>query len=325
MSSTPSTRPSGPNHQAFMHPYIPLVVGVVAASSASILVRFAQRDAPSLIIAAYRLTIATLLLLPSLLHRWKTEVVPLSRRLILLTCLSGAFLAVHFATWITSLEYASVASSVVLVQTSPIMVALLSPILLKESLRPQTWGGIALAFAGSILVGMSDICLSSNGVFACPPLSSLIGGTALKGDLLALAGAVAVSGYLIIGRKIRGDIPLMPYLVGTYGTSAGLLIVLAVFAGHSFTGYEPITFLWFLLLALLPQIVAHSSVNWALRYIPAAIVSIFLLGEPVGSAILAVFILDEIPPPLRIFGGITILTGIVITIISRRSPHPAEA
>ena len=325
MSPTPPAVSTNQDHQAVMHPYIPLVIGVFAASSASILVRFAQRDAPSLIIAAYRLTIATLLLLPALFRRWKRDVLPLSRQLILLTCLSGAFLTVHFATWITSLEYASVASSVVLVQTSPIMVALLSPILLDESLHPQTWIGITLAFAGSILVGMSDLCLSSSGVLACPPLSSLVGGTALKGDLLALAGAVAVSGYLIIGRKIRVDIPLLPYLAGTYGTSSVLLIMLAVLAGHSFTGYEPITFVWFLLLALLPQIVAHSSVNWALRYIPAAIVSIFLLGEPVGSAILAVFILDEIPPPLRIFGGIMILTGIVITIISQREQQPADA
>jgi len=315
----PSSVTSSAQHHAPVHPYVPLVVGVLAASSASILVRFAQRDAPSLVIAAYRLTIATLFLLPWVIRRWEEEIATLPKRLIALTLLSGVFLTAHFATWITSLEYTSVASSVVLVQTSPIMVALLSPFLLKETLRPRTWLGIGLAFMGSVLVSMSDICLLPTGGLVCPSLASLLGGTALRGDLLALSGAVAVSGYLIIGRRIRGEITLLPYLFGTYGTSAVLLILVSALAGLPFHGYQPQTYVWFFLLALLPQTIAHSTVNWALRYLPAAIVSIFLLGEPVGSAILAVFILDEIPPPLRIFGGGLILAGIALTVASQRT------
>ncbi|MBN2554425.1 MAG: DMT family transporter [Anaerolineales bacterium] len=301
-----------------LSPYLPLIIGIIAAASSSILIRFAQREAPSLIIAAYRLGLATLFLLPSILNNQKSVFQALTGRHTGLIVLSGTFLALHFATWITSLEFTSVASSVVLVQTAPILVALLSPFFLQEQLRRSTWFGIGIAFAGSLLVSISDLCQVQSLRLLCPPAATLLEGTALKGDLLAIAGAASVTGYILIGRKIRNRVPLLPYLFLTYGTAAILLAATAFVAGQDFTGYTPITYLWLVLLALFPQLIAHSSVNWALRYLPAAIVSVFLLGEPVGSTILAVFILDEIPPPLRLFGGVLILAGILVTVVSPR-------
>ena len=271
----------------------------------------------------YRLSLATLFLLPPILHTRKSVFQALTGRLTRLILLSGAFLSLHFAAWITSLEFTSVASSVVLVQTAPILVALLSPFFLQEKLRRSTWLGIGIAFAGSLLVSISDLCHVQSLHLLCPPAATLLAGTALKGDLLAIAGAASVTGYILIGRKIRDQVPLLPYLFLTYGTAAILLVAMAFVAGQDFTGYTPMTYLWLVLLALFPQLIAHSSVNWALRYLPAAIVSVFLLGEPVGSTLLAVFILDEIPPPLRLFGGVLILAGILVTVVSprRRSGH----
>jgi len=321
MASSPSlpTKPGLDDHPP-VTPYLPLIVGIAAASTSSIFIRFAQREAPSLVIAAYRLSIATLLLLPMVLRDWKRHLRPLTARLWQLSILSGLFLTVHFATWISSLEFTSVASSVALVQTAPIIVALLSPFFLKERLAPLTWLGIGIAFAGSVLISVSDVCAMHMFSLSCPEAGSLWGDQALKGDVLALAGAVSVSGYLLIGRKIRSKMSLLAYLFLTYGTAALSLTLLAVLAGQPFTGYSPTIYLWFLLLALLPQLTAHSSVNWALRYLPAAIVSIFLLGEPIGSTILAIFILDEIPPSLRIWGGIAVIAGILLTVLARNHP-----
>jgi drug/metabolite transporter (DMT)-like permease len=144
----------------------------------------------------------------------------------------------------------------------------------------------------------------------------------MKGDLLALAGAIAAAGYLLIGRVVRKRLALLPYITLTYGTAACVLIGLMFLRGHAPFGYSPVTYLWFILLALLPQLLAHSSYNWALRYLPAAVVSLTLLGEPVGSTILAYFFLSEIPTLLRLAGAVLILVGLSIVAINPRFGIP---
>jgi drug/metabolite transporter (DMT)-like permease len=185
--------------------------------------------------------------------------------------------------------------------------------------------GMGLALVGVTIVGISDVCippLSSAGTFnsfpslACPPLSEFFGGTAFLGDLLALVGALTVAGYLLIGRSLRENMSLVPYIFVVYGMAALILVVIALATGEPLFGYEPQTYLWFLLLALIPQLLGHSTYNWALGYLPASFVSVTLLGEPISSAILAYFILDEVPTALMIFGAILILIGIYIA--SRR-------
>ncbi len=296
-------------------PTIVLTVGVVASSTASIFIRFAQSEAPSLVIAAYRLCLATLILLPVLLSRHRSDLRDMSRGDAAFSIGSGIFLSIHFATWISSLEYTSVASSVVLVQTAPLFVTLLAPILLHERPTKIILIGLCLTLLGSVVVGASDLCTYAEG-FRCPSLHELFKGPAVKGDLLALAGAFAAAGYLLIGRVVRKRLALIPYITLTYGTAACVLIALMFLRGHQPFGYSPITYIWFILLALLPQLLAHSTYNWALRYLPAAVVSLTLLGEPVGSTILAYFFLSEIPTLLKLAGAVLILVGLSIVALN---------
>jgi drug/metabolite transporter (DMT)-like permease len=287
-----------------------LIVATLAVSTASIFIRFAQADgAPSLVIAALRLTFATLLISPVALTRHFDEIKRFTRTEFLLGLLSGIFLAAHFAAWITSLEYTSVASSVVFVGTGPLWIALLSPMLLKEKISKKAWLGLALALAGGTIIGLSDACTWAGGL-SCPAMDDFLQGGAMWGNFLALMGAWAVTGYLIIGRKLRAETALVPYIFLVYGMSAAVLLIVAVVSGNSLFGYESKTYGWIFLLAAIPQLIGHTTYNWALKYLTAALVAVTVLGEPIGSATLAFFLLNETPPLMTICGGILILIGI---------------
>lgn len=293
-------------------PIVVLGFGILAASTASLFIRYAQRDVPSLVIAAYRLSLATLILSPFILARNRHELGHLKCRQIILMIMSGVFLAFHFATWITSLEYTTVASSVVLVTTSPLWVALLSTIILKERLPGIAWIGICIALIGSVVVTGGQVCQVQSGGLVCPQLSDFIQGRAFWGDFLALVGAWMAAGYLLVGRKLRAQITLGSYIFIVYGTAAIVLIAAALAARQKLAGYPAVDYVWFLALALFPQLLGHSSFNWALRYLSAAYVSVNLLGEPIGSALLALVFLGEKPSPLEIAGGLLILCGIYV-------------
>jgi len=291
---------------------IALIIATLAISTASIFIRFAQGDGvPSLVIAAMRMTFATLIIAPAALTRNRNELYRLTRTDLLLGIFSGVFLAAHFTTWITSLEYTSVASSVAFVTTGPLWVGLLSPFILKESISRNTIIGLILSVIGGITIGIGDAC-TWTGHLACPALGDILQGRAMLGNFLALMGAWAISGYLIIGRKLRAQTSLIPYIFLVYGSAAVSLILMMFISGNTPFGYESKTYLWLFLLAALPQIIGHSTYNWALKYLNATLVSVTVLGEPVGSAILAFFILNEIPGQGTLIGGIIILTGIFI-------------
>ena len=291
---------------------IAIVIAILAVSTSSIFIRFAQRDAPSLVIAASRLILATLFLAPVALTRHRDELRALTHRELLLGLLSGIFLAFHFAAWITSLEYTTVASSVVLVSTSPLWVAILAPTLLREPLTKVVVIGMALTLIGVTIIGLGDACTLTNGL-ACPSLVDFVQGEAFYGNFLALIGAWTVAGYLIIGRRMRVKMSLIPYIFVVYGMAAITLLVIIFATGGTFFGYQPMTYLWLLLIAIFPQLIGHSTYNWALRYLPVALVAVTTLAEPIGSSILAFIVLREIPSLLQIIGGILILTGIYIT------------
>jgi drug/metabolite transporter (DMT)-like permease len=293
-------------------PLLVLFFGILAVSTASILIRYAQSNAPSLVIAAYRLSLATLGLAPFAWTRRRDELVALTPRELLLALLSGFFLALHFASWISSLEFTTVASSVVLVTTTPLWVGIFSPLILKEPLRRVVAIGLGLTLVGSTIIGLSDVCRLSTAGLACPPLADFLRGRAFMGDLLALAGAIMAACYLMIGRRLRGQMSLLSYIFLVYGMAACVLIVAMLAAHQSPFGYPPLTYLWFILLAIVPQLIGHSTFNWTLRYLSAAYVSISLLGEPVGSTILAYFLLQETPTALKVFGAILILGGIYV-------------
>jgi len=300
-----------------------LFTAIVAVSTASIFIRFAQAEAPSLVIAALRLTFATLLLAPFAWTRHRDELRSLMRNEIILGVISGLFLAAHFGTWITSLEYTTVASSVVFVSTGPLWVALLSPMLLNERLRRAAILGLVIAILGGTIIGLSDACVWNHGL-RCPDVGHFMQGGAMSsrtdvlvartvwGNFLALIGAWTVSGYLIIGRKLRGKISLIPYIFLVYGVAAVALIVTMFAAGQSPLGYPAHTYGWIFLLAAFPQLLGHSTYNWALRYLPAAFVAVTTLGEPIGSAILTFFLLKETPTIAVFTGGVLILIGIYL-------------
>ncbi len=302
--NNPSTRKPIP-------PHLGLTIGVLSSSTAAILIRFAQKDAPSLIIAAYRLSIASIILLPIVFLRQRDEFKQFNRYRFILAAIAGVFLALHFATWISSLEFTSVASSVVLVSTSPIFVSIFSPIFLGESIHRKLVYGLLLSLIGTAIIGLSDACVLENGLH-CPSIKSFFDTQAIKGDLLALLGAITGAGYLLIGRRLRGKVALLPYISIAYSCAAFVLVGIVIIMGFESIGYSADTYLWFLLLAIFPQLIGHSTINWALRFLPAAYVSVTLLGEPIASTLWAYLFLGEIPPGLMFVGAVFILIGIGI-------------
>lgn len=302
-SPTFSQRPALP-------PALGLLIGVLAVSAASLFIRYAQAEAPSLVIAAWRLTLASLVLWPILVWRHSAEVRALTRREWALAGVSGVFLGAHFGTWITSLEYTSVANSVVLVTTAPLFVAVLGALFLREALSGLVWLGLAVALAGGVVVGLSDVCTLAAG---CPPLETFVRGEQFLGNALAVAGAATVAVYVLIGRRLRAGISLLVYIGLTYGAAALTMLVSVALAGLPLLGYSAETYLWLVLLALVPQLIGHSAFNWALRYLPATFVSVATLGEPIGSTVLALIFLGEVPTPLKLVGAALILGGIALT------------
>jgi drug/metabolite transporter (DMT)-like permease len=175
---------------------------------------------------------------------------------------------------------------------------------------------MAFALAGAVVVGLSDACAWDGNRLACPPVGEFVQGKAFVGDLLALTGAIMAAGYLLIGRSLRARVSLMSYVFIVYGMAAIVLVALMLGAGQPAFGYPPEAYFWFLMLALVPQLLGHSSFNLALGYLSAAYVSISLLGEPIASTILAYVLLGESPTAIKIFGGLAILAGIYIASLS---------
>jgi drug/metabolite transporter (DMT)-like permease len=302
-------------------PKIAVIVGILAVSAASIFVRFAQEEASSIVIAAYRLGIASLVLIPITSFRYRRDLHSLSRGDLSLGLLSGVFLAIHFATWITSLEFTTVASSVVIVTTTPLWVALLSPLVLREAVARNIKVGLVIAMVGTVIIGLSDIC-EVQGVFNCPSTVQILSGRAVWGDFLALLGAWGAAGYVMIGRKVRTKLPLIPYITLVYGIGALILIVSMLTGSDPMYGFSPSTYVWLILLAMVPQLLGHSTFNWALGYLSAAFVSISLVGEPIGSTILAYIFLHETPTALKLIGIILILGGIIIASQDNSPENP---
>lgn len=299
-------------------PYIGLFIAILAVSAAAIFIRMAQSGAPSIFIALLRLGFAALIIMPFALVFRRKELKSMQRPQIILVLISGILLALHFVSWITSLEYTSVTSSVVLVTTSPLWVALLSPVLLKERLTKNQGIGLTLAMIGGIVVGLSNTCRISNGSIYCDSLGSLFEGETLFGNILALAGAIFVSGYFIIGRMLRKNLSLISYTFLVYGSAAIFLLIATLGMGIHLIGFPTEVYYWGFLLAIIPQVIGHSSLNWSLKYLPASYVSIAVLGEPIGSSILAFFILKESPTILEIAGGFLILSGILFASRSQK-------
>jgi len=303
-------------NQSKMYPVVGLMIGIIAVSTASILIRYAQNGAPSIVIAANRLILASLVITPIAYIQFKKNLFKVTSKEFFFLLLSGLFLALHFAAWITSLEKTSIASSVVLVTTTPLWVALFSPILLKEKNNSGIWIGLFLSLVGSSLVALSNDCsFSSEQLIRCDNLSINLNQNTLLGNFLALFGAWMAAGYMMAGRKLRSTIPLIKYVTFVYLISSFFLLFFVFIAGESLIGYSNSTYLWMVLLGLIPQLLGHSLFNWALGHLPAAFVSIALIGEPIGTIILAFIFLQETPTTLEFLGGGFILLGIFLVSV----------
>jgi drug/metabolite transporter (DMT)-like permease len=284
-----------------------LSVGVLVIATASILIRYAQNaQVPSLSIAAIRLGVSALVLSVIVALRYAQWPQGVTMRHGWLAVLSGVCLALHFATWITSLQYTSVASSAALVATTPLWVGIVARVWFKEALNRYRIIGMALTIAGSIGIAVSDQTAS-------------VGTNPLLGNLLAIVGAISGSAYFLLGRGLRSDLPLLHYIWMTYGAAALVLLVAAV--GFGFTTVPAAGMTWLVLigLALGPQLLGHTSINYAMRHLSALLVTIALLGEPVGSAILAFVLFQEQVAPLQVVGLVGLLLGIGVTAVGERT------
>ncbi len=278
-----------------INPYIVLVVGIVGVSTGAIFARLA--DAPALVTAAYRVGLASLILIPLAVWKVRDELRGLSVRDIRLAVLSGFFLALHFATWISSLDYTAIANSVVLVNTIPLWVGLLTPIVAREGIRKLTMVSIGFSVIGGAIIGYGDFAT---------------GGRALWGDLLALIGAFCAAIYLLLGRNLRRKVSLLAYIAVCYGSAAIFLWAVVLSLNLPITGYSSQTVAAFWAMALISQIMGHSSYNWALKWFSPGFVAVALLGEPIGSTLLAYLIFNEGITWLKLCGGLFILAAIYI-------------
>ena len=294
-------------------PYLIVPIGILAVSTASLFIRFAQEYTSSITIAAFRLGLASLILLPYALIKHGRELRSLTPADLKYAFLAGLILAVHFASWITSLEFTSVASSVVLVSTTPLWVSLLAPFFLMEKTPRIAFLGMGIALLGGVIIAGNDVCIWQSGGFQCQLTPGSSAAETLLGDFLALFGAIAAASYLMIGRHLRRNVSLTPYVFLVYSIAAlFLLIAMLILEGIPplFPGQ---VYLWMILLAVVPQLLGHSIFNWSLKYLSTGYVAINLLGEPVGSIVLAYIFLNEVPPVVKIIGAILILAGIALS------------
>ena len=286
-------------------PRLALGVAVVAISTSAILIRWST--APPVVAAFYRVLLTTGLLAPVMLGRHADTLGDLSGRHLLAAGVTGLALAAHFATWFESLSWTSVAASVTLVQSQPVFVVAGAWLLLNERVTGRTVLGVVVAIAGIVVMSLGDF----------------LGGTAvgprpLYGNALALVGAVMAAGYVLAGRSLRQRLPLLPYVTVVYGVAALALLVVVVGQGLPLTGYESREWLLFLGMAVGPGILGHTLVNWSLAHVESSLVSVTLLGEPLGSALLALLLLSEVPSVWTVAGGAVVLAGITVT--ARSSP-----
>ena len=273
-----------------------LGLGVASVAFSSILIRAAE--APAMSVAFFRNAVAAAILLPIALVRHRDELRSLGPREWGTALLSGSLLALHFATWIPSLSYTTVAASTVLVTTTPVWVALIGRAM-GETVNRRTAVGVGFTLAGAVLISGGDYGVSAR---------------AALGDLLALAGAVAVAGYLLAGRSLRQRISLTTYTGIAYTTTAAILAVVVSASEARFTGFEPRVWLLFLAMALVPQIGGHTVFNYLLGHVEAGTVAIAVTGEPVVASVLALVFFGEVPGWSAVGGGAVLLGGIWVVI-----------
>ncbi len=286
-------------------PLAALAVAVIAVSTSAILIRYSS--APSIVKAFYRVLFTTLFLVPFALVRHREAFYRLTNRDWLIAGATGVVLAFHFAAWFESLQWTSVAASATIVQSQVLFVALGASLFLSEYITRRTLAGMVLALCGIAVMSVGNALVGANVVGVAP----------LYGNALALIGAVCAAGYVLAGRSLRQRIPLIPYVVVVYSVCAVVLLALTIADGAVLFDYPTHEWLLFLGMALGPGLLGHTVLNWALAHVESSVVSVSLLGEPIGSALLALVLLGEIPSTITVVGGAVVLFGISVTARAR--------
>lgn len=298
-SGTPG---AGPTASTLIPPLAGVAVAVIAVSTSAILVEVSR--APSVVKAFYRVALTTAVLVPVAVTRYQTDLRRLRPRDAGIAIAAGVALAVHFATWFESLEHTSVAASVTLVQAQPVFVAIGAWALLGERVTRRTALGIVVAVAG-----IAVMSVATPGGSAAP--------RPIFGNGLALTAAVMAAAYFIAGRSLRRRVRLVPYVMVVYTACAVGLLAAVLATDAPLTGYPSREWLLFAGMAIGPGLLGHTLLNWALAHLESSVVSVSLLGEPVGSTLLAVVLLAEIPAPVTIAGGAVVLGGIGLAVTGR--------
>ena len=285
-----------------------LAVSVTAVSTSAVLIRAADDlGVPALAIAFYRCALASVVLLPLLWVGHRDELRALSPPSRWLLLGSGLALGCHFAAWVSSLSYTSIAASSVLVQTMPIWVALAGPLIGEHTSR-RGWAGIMIALLGTAAIAGA----SSGGSFTNPVL----------GDALAIAGAIFAAIYVLIGRKVRQELSLVGYAGSVYAIAAAALGLAMLASGTPFVGFPAEAWLLFAAMTAGPQFLGHTVFNHLLGEMKASVVSVALLAEPVGATLLGVLVYQERPGAQVVAGAIVVLVGVAITVLAESSERP---
>ena len=272
------------------------IIGIIAISFSSIFIKWSEADVS--VIAMYRLYLTNLLLLP-LTWRYRHELFRLDRKQWALLASSGFMLGLHFLLWMASLRYTTVASSTVILTLEPVFVMLGSYLLFKTKSNKIMLIGMALALAGSFIIGAGDFSLS---------------GGALLGDVLSFLGTIAVAVHMLIGKQLRGAMSAFVYNFWVFAIAATSLAIYNAALGYSFTGYSWNEWGIFLLLAIVPTLFGHYLFNWLLKYMNAAAVSMSVLGEPVIASLLAWVLIKEALSLYQLAAGALILFGVWLFI-----------
>nr|WP_106780574.1 DMT family transporter [Lysinibacillus timonensis] len=281
-----------------IHPYIPILIGVISISLSAILVKLAMADAG--VIAFYRMLFSVLIMSPIFFMKYQHELRLITKRDWLFSTIAGIFLAFHFILWFESLNYTSVASSTVLVTLQPLFAFVGTYFFFKEKLNVKTILAGVIAVSGSLIISWGDFHVS---------------GAALYGDLLALIACALVTGYLLFGQEVRQRVSLITYTMVVYSISTVCLFFYVIVKGESFAPYPIMNWVWFILLAIVPNLLGHTLFNWAIKWVSTNVISVAVLFEPIGAAILAFFILGEHLITSQIIGGIVVIIGIMLFVV----------
>jgi drug/metabolite transporter (DMT)-like permease len=292
--------------------YVILTIGMIAASFAAVFTRLAEYDGvPALVIAAGRLTLGSLMLMPFILKRYSAELRRLSKRDVLFAAAAGAWLALHFILFIKGLEYTTVLVSIVLGATSPLWSAILDMLVLKGRISRPVWMGMGLAFIGVLCIGFAATKADEVGQ------NTLLGGT------LTIVSTIAGSIYMTMGRKVRAHVSIMPYIYLVFSFAALTALIAVAATRTSITGYPPSGYLWILGLAIFPQLIGHTTLNIVFSHFSPTYIGLVGQLQAVMSIIFALLLFHEVPLPLQIIGGLAIIGGVVVATLGQHAkPAP---